>query len=404
VTDIGDVLSRLKRERIGREHIEREDYHGDHEGRDDIPEAEDACECNGRGESEQHARKGNGPDGERRRLIESSAEFVADFTPPDYVLDGVLQRRFCYSFTGKTGAGKTAILLRLSAHVALGQLLGDREVEQGRVSYFAGENPTDVRMRWIALAQQIDFDINTIDVHFIPGTFKISELRKRIQAEAERVGDFALVIIDTSAAYFEGDDENNAKQAGAHARLLRGLTELPGGPCVLVACHPPKNAGDDNLQPRGSGGLIAEMDGNLTATKHDGTVEMHWQGKFRGPDFPPLSFLLRTVTHERLKDTKGRPIPTVIAADPSDAAKDEMATAARSQADQLLALLVDHGSESLNELAKLLQWAMKNGKPYRMLVSRTIDALVKDKLIKKDGRGYVVTDAGHKALRNGGRK
>ena len=67
-----------------------------------------------------------------------------------------------------------------------------------------------------------------------------------------------------------------------------------------------QNAGDDNLQPRGSGGLIAEMDGNLTATKQDGTIEMHWQGKFRGPDFPALSFLLRTVTHERLKDTKGR--------------------------------------------------------------------------------------------------
>jgi predicted ATP-dependent serine protease len=121
-------------------------------------------------------------------LIKTSAEFVADFTPPDYVLDGILQRRFCYSFTGKTGAGKTAILLRTSAHVWLSQLLGEREVAQGRVLYFAGENPTDIQMRWIALAQQMGFDINAIGVHFIPGTFKISELRERIQKEAERVG------------------------------------------------------------------------------------------------------------------------------------------------------------------------------------------------------------------------
>jgi hypothetical protein len=344
----------------------------------------------------------NGKDA--RTLIKSSAEFVADFTPPEYVLDGILQRRFCYSFTGKTGAGKTAVMLRLSAHVALGLPLGDREVEQGRVLYFAGENPTDVRMRWLALAQQMGFDINAIDVHFIPGTFKISELRERIQAEAEQVGDFALVIIDTSAAYFEGDDENNAKQAGVHARLLRGLTELPGGPCVMVACHPPKNAGEDNMQPRGSGGLIAEMDGNLTAMKHDVTVEMHWQGKFRGPDFAPLSFQLRTVTHERLKDTKERLLPTVIASHLSDVAKEEMATAARSKADQLLALLVDHGSASMTELATLLQWIMRDGRPYKMMVARTLDTLLADKLIRKDGRGFAVTDAGHKALGNGGRK
>jgi hypothetical protein len=45
---------------------------------------------------------------------------------------------------------------------------------------------------------------------------------------------------------------------------------MPGGPCVLVACHPPKNAGDDNLLPRGGGAFIAEMDGNLTGRKLSG--------------------------------------------------------------------------------------------------------------------------------------
>jgi hypothetical protein len=138
--------------------------------------------------------------------------------------------------------------------------------------------------------------------------------------------------------------------------------------------------------------------------KHDVTVEMHWQGKFRGPDFAPLSFQLRTVTHERLKDTKGRLIPTVIASHLTDIAKEEMATAARSKENQLLALLVDHGSASQNELATLLGWSMRDGKPYKVMVARMLDVLLADKLIRKDGRGFTVTDAGHKALGNGGRK
>jgi hypothetical protein len=51
------------------------------------------------------------------------------------------------------GTGKTAIMLRLAAHVVLGRPLGGRSVDKGKVLYFAGENPDDIRMRWIAMSQ-----------------------------------------------------------------------------------------------------------------------------------------------------------------------------------------------------------------------------------------------------------
>ena len=181
-----------------------------------------------------------------------------------------MQRRSVYSLTGATGAGKTAIMLLISAHVALGRSIGDRGVQCGKVIDFAGENPEDARMRWIAMAQQMDFDIDTIDVHFIPGVFKISEMTDRIRREITDIGHISLIGVDTSAAYFEGDNKNDNKQQGDHARRFRSLTTMPGGPCVLVACHPPKNAGDDNLLPRGGGAFIAEMDGNLTGRKLSG--------------------------------------------------------------------------------------------------------------------------------------
>ncbi|WMT73426.1 AAA family ATPase [Bradyrhizobium sp. Ash2021] len=100
------------------------------------------------------------------------------FIPPDYLLDGILQRRFCYSFTARTGTGKTAIMLRIAAHVALGRPLGSRNVERGKVLYFAGENPDDIRMRWIAMSAEMGFDVDTVEVYFIAGTFKILVLQK----------------------------------------------------------------------------------------------------------------------------------------------------------------------------------------------------------------------------------
>ncbi len=289
-----------------------------------------------------------------RELIQSSSQFVHGFVPPDYLVDGILQRRFIYSLTGRTGGGKTAIALFIAASIGAGKSIGSSAVEQGRVLYFAGENPDDVRMRWIAIAQQMNFDIETIDVHFVPGVFKISELIARVSAEIEALGDLSLVIIDTSAAFYESDDENSNTQQGIHARRLRSLVTLRGGPCVMVLCHPVKNAADDNLIPRGGGAFIAEMDGNLTCKNDDSAVEMHWQGKFRGPDFAPISFLLRTVTHERLKDGKGRLIPTVLASHLSEIAQEELATVARSNEDRLLAALAENKRASLAELAKEL--------------------------------------------------
>src|SRR6516164_9793441 len=131
--------------------------------------------------------KSNGHD-TQLRLIQSSAEFIKDFQPPDYLIDGILQRRFLYAFTGKTGSGKTAIVLHWAAMVALGRKIGEIETQQGRVVYFAGENPDDVRMRWIAMSQQFSFDANAIPVYFIPGRFKISEMRLRIIEETLKIG------------------------------------------------------------------------------------------------------------------------------------------------------------------------------------------------------------------------
>ena len=93
------------------------------------------------------------------KLIQSDAEFTANFVPPAYLLDGILQRQYCYSLTAATGAGKTAIALRLAAHVGLGRRLGDRDVQQGRVLYFASENHVDVQARWLAMAEHCGFEI-----------------------------------------------------------------------------------------------------------------------------------------------------------------------------------------------------------------------------------------------------
>ncbi len=242
-------------------------------------------------------------------LLKTSGEFVQAFEPPEYLVDGILQRRYFYSVTAQTGVGKTAIAMRLAAHVATGRPLGDIAVEQGVVLYFAGENPSDVQARWLGLTRDMGIVPNTATVHFLPGAMDLTLVAERISVETARKGIRpALVVVDTAAAYnFNSEDENSNTQAGNYARQLRSLTMLPGGPAVLVLCHPTKRAGDDDLIPRGGGAFLAEVDGNIAVQKRNSLLVATAQGKFRGSQAWELRFELETMRdHPTLRDTRGR--------------------------------------------------------------------------------------------------
>ena len=333
-------------------------------------------------------------------LMQSSAEFVTNFVPPDYLIDGLIQRRFIYSMTGPTGEGKTSVALSLALSVDRGWKLDNREIDKGKVLFLAGENPDDVRMRWIKLLDDMKVDPAEVNVFFVPGSFALSNkgLRDRIMKASEANGPFALIIVDTSAAFFEGDEENANVQMMAHAKMLRGLIDLiAGNPTVIVTSHPVKHFSRENMIPRGGGAFLNEMDGNLTCMKVDGTMvtELHWQGKFRGIDFAAIPFHLEVGKTDKLKDSKGRHLWTVIARAITEKERDAAEDAGQKSKAKLLAAMAKIPGASIADLAKECEWFTKDGKPYKSLVQRLINALREGKMIKKEGGRWVLTKKGH---------
>src|SRR5687767_403644 len=80
----------------------------------------------------------------------SSAAFLGDFEPPEYLIDGILLRGYLYSLTAPTGAGKTAVALWFAFALDTGrERLAGKPVKRGKVIYFAAENALDVKMRAI---------------------------------------------------------------------------------------------------------------------------------------------------------------------------------------------------------------------------------------------------------------
>lgn len=337
--------------------------------------------------------------------ILSKSEFIKGFVPPDYLIDGIIQRRFIYSLTGQTGHAKTAVALLIAQLVASSDqstMLGAHRVEKGRVIYFVGENPDDVRMRVIGSDSRRTGDPIKDDIYFIPGVFKIEDMLKVIEADAKMHGELALVIVDTSAAYFLGDEELSNTQMGGYARMLRRLTTLPGGPCVLVLCHPIKHAIEPSqLLPRGGGAYLAEMDGNLTLWRNaDDLAMLDHSGKFRGPGFQPITFRLEPIKDAAaLKDKNGRQITTVHAVPITQTEEDDVVESETTAENLVLAAMLKNPDGSAAIWAGELGWygGFENVEPNRKKVQRILERLERakrKKLVVIERKKWMLTDEG----------
>jgi hypothetical protein len=132
--------------------------------------------------------------------------------------------------------------------------------------------------------------------------------------------------------------------------------------------------------------------------KINGTMitELNWQGKFRGIDFNAIPFRLEVGKTDKLRDSKGRHIWTVVARQVTERERDVAEDAAIKNKAKLLAVIDRWPGASLSDLAQECGWSSKDGKPYKVLVSRYIHALKAEKKIKKQSGRWVLTKEGKK--------
>jgi hypothetical protein len=180
--------------------------------------------------------------------------------------------------------------------------------------------------------------------------------------------------------------------------MLRNLTELPGGPCVLVLCHPIKYVLEPSqLLPRGGGAFLAEMDGNLTAWKSDDLIEFH-HGKIRGPGFEPMVLRIERFSPPTLKDAKGRELPTVRIRVVTEQEEGDVKRNLKSDENHVLAALLENPDYSQAEIARKWGWFFRTGEPAKSRVNKILRRLDNPrnspKLLKQNRDRWELTDAG----------
>lgn len=324
--------------------------------------------------------------------VQTAADFTADFVAPEYIVDGIIQRGRLYTLTAPTGSGKTGVMLYMATALATGGQFCGKDVEPGDVLFMAGENPDDVRARVIATMEFYGIDPKSCRLHFIPGTFSIRRDMERLREEAAKLPNLMMVVVDTFAAYFDGDDENSNAQALNFAKLVRSITAFPSKPSVVMPAHPVKNATRGNLSPKGGSSLLNEVDGNLTLWKDGDAISMHWQGKFRGADFEPLTLELERYESDRLKDSKGRQIPTVLAKPVLTLRAQQIARENLSVEDNMLLSVADGPALSLAQRAEAC------GLAHKQVAKRVLEKLAGQKLVRRFRTNWELTKDGERAV------
>jgi hypothetical protein len=324
-----------------------------------------------------------------------ATEFLAGFRPLETIVDGLpLARGGIYSVTGATGHGKTTLCAALQVALRTGRPFAGREVTQGSVLVLAGENPDDYAMHLLATLQQLGLAATDLSApaggfSIVPGTFDVLGNLDHIKRAVERnVGNLVAVFVDTSAAFYGGDDENDNVGMRRHASMLRELTLLPGRPTVFVLCHPTKTAMREGLLPRGGGAFLAEIDGNLTVWKDAaGIVSLHHAGKVRGEPFDLLRFELVPVELAGHTDCRGRQICSTAAQHLPDERAEQIEVKVMDDESRVLVAMQRKPGGSIAEIAIAAGMGTSNGEAHKSKVHRLLKALQAQGLVKKSNEG-----------------
>ena len=229
--------------------------------------------------------------------LETSASFMGRWKAPDYTIQRLLQRGMLYSLTGRSGAGKTLLLVQIAIASLTGEPFAGRKVKQGSVVLLAGENPDNFRTQWGAATQRTAGLTLHPNLYWRNGHFNLAAEMPGLLAHMKSIPDLVLVGVNSLQAFSGVKEENNNPELLEAARRFRQFALLPSRPMVVVTAHPTKNAGKEELVPRGASSFLNEIDGNLKLWRTGNVAALEPDAeKFRGEPFDPIKFEMNTVS------------------------------------------------------------------------------------------------------------
>jgi archaellum biogenesis ATPase FlaH len=233
---------------------------------------------------------------EDREIRPFTAEMCLHFTPPEYLIRGILSRGEVACIFGSPGAGKSMFALRMAYAVSRGDPISGMRTENGPVLYLAYEDFDGITRRIAGLYSRVGpsdnfnlwSDVGNLYAEDEEGnSYPIYKLAK--YAREHRI---SLIVIDTLAIAFAGVEENDHKSMGRVIERAKYLADKSGAAVVIV--HHGTKSEIGTPTPRGSGTLNAALDLALHVRQpSSGRIEVRSTKVKNGSNDVRLSYKIR---------------------------------------------------------------------------------------------------------------
>lgn len=248
-----------------------------------------------------------------RRLAYDSDAALDAIANQKWLIDGVIPADAFGMIYGPSGAYKSFLGLDMAASIAAAKSWHGRDVDQsGHVIYIGAEGAAGLHLRkkaWEIRYQQPLRNLGILgSAVTINSAIECQHLVDLcLEAAEELQSPIKLVVIDTLARTFEGD-ENSAAEMGAFVRSCDRIREITGA-TVLVIHHSGKDA---DKGARGSSSLRAACDFEYKVVSSGKKVTKLVCTKAKDSDpIEDMGFKLESVEIGR-NDAKGRPMVSLV--------------------------------------------------------------------------------------------
>ncbi|EIQ0071669.1 AAA family ATPase [Salmonella enterica] len=234
----------------------------------------------------------------------------------DYTLKSYLPANSLCSIYGPSGSYKSFLAVSWACHIAAGRRWAGKSVSGGSVMYIVGEggigvprrvkaweNVHGVKVSNLALVNRPVFPVRREEVNEV--------VKAACAIQAQKGQPVQLIVIDTLARCFGGNDENDARDMGA---FIEGCDTIKRetGATVLVVHHSGK---DDSKGARGSSSFRAALDAEFNVRREgDGGAIILTCTKMKDAEEPPpAAFDLRE--SELFTDRDGEKVASLVVHD-----------------------------------------------------------------------------------------
>jgi putative DNA primase/helicase len=248
----------------------------------------------------------------RRSLFTDLAELTKDISPPDFLIEGLVEVDTTGALIGASAKGKSFMGVAVACSVASGTKFADRDVQQGAVLYLTGEGQGGIIRRFAGWMQHAGVSISEGNIQISNTTiFLDAEGASRLLTATENMDQsIKLIIVDTLARHMTGEENSNSDM-GAFIAAVDTIREEHG--CTILIVHHTGHSTDNSNRARGASAFYAALDFEFLLTSDKKGCGIIQGTKNReGALYPKRSFSLMPIELEGLKQDNGDPVTTAV--------------------------------------------------------------------------------------------